>query len=98
MWRSFCASTGALISYCSPAEASVLRVSPRAEVLVADSVTAEVFAFVSRCALRRTCACIWVECDGTRCTTAQTQNRTRLLFWSGFVLLVLQGLYDTCPV
>jgi len=30
---------------------------PYAEMFVADSVPAEVFAFVSRCALRRTCVC-----------------------------------------
>lgn len=43
---------------------------PYAEAFVADSVTAEVFAFVSRCALWRMCMCFCVGCERTRHTTA----------------------------
>lgn len=43
---------------------------PYAEAFVADSVTAKVFAFVSRCALGRMCMCFCVVIERTRRTTA----------------------------
>lgn len=73
------------------------RVFPCAEVFAAGSVPAEVFAFVGRCALGRTCVCTCVGCDRTCCTTAQTQNRTLLLVLSGFVLLLLRELDGMYP-
>lgn len=78
MWRSLCTSIAAVLSSCSPFEAAVCpcAVFPYAEAFVADSEPAEVFAFVGRCALGRTRACICVGCDRTRCTTAQMQNST----------------------
>lgn len=43
---------------------------PYAEAFVADSVTAKVFAFVSRCALGRMRMCFCVAIERTRHTTA----------------------------
>lgn len=63
-----CTFIVALFSSCSSFEAAVSV--PYAEAFVADSVTAKVFAFVSRCALGRMCMCFCVVIERTRHTTA----------------------------
>lgn len=101
MWRSLHASIAALFSSCSPFAAAVpacFSICRKFHSYVADAVTAEVFAFVGRCALGRACMCICVGCDRTRCNTARMQNSASLLVLPGFVLLLLRGLDDTCPV